>query len=646
MNLLTFLQPRAPLPSARRRDRARARMAALIAGIVADRRARGVDAEDFLQTLMGARYADGRALDDEEIAGLLLATVFAGQHTSAVLATWTGVLLLEHATHLAPVLDEQGDVFGAGREMTIEALRQLVTLERCIKEAERMHPPLILLMRRVLRDLEVNGHVVPAGGIAVVSPAAAHRIPEVFADPDRYDPDRFGPGRQEDRKHRHALIGFGGGHHRCIGSTFAYQQVKAIWSVLLQRFELTLVRHGHEPDYSTFVPGPRAPCLVRYVRRPRGERGPGAGGRLRPIAMTAPQSFADARNLRQRVRAAGLDPNHWYAVEYDRAVRPGEVVATRFWGGPIALYRGADGRVRALEDRCAHRQLPLSLGEVTGCALTCAYHGWSYGEDGSLAGIPHDRFGRPMPSLRIRAYPVAIRYGLIWLFPGDPALAPRRPLPDVPELEGPDPWAYVPHSFTWRAHHSMVIDNLCDLTHAHLHRSFPSFQPGRLLGSEARGRPRADALRGEGRAPGPRALGGAERAGDRYEYPYHRRALRVVGHRRAHHVLDVPLAGGRGHHARVLHVLLRHAQDPVAPVHARAPAPHVALASGKLGGPAPAAARMAFALEAEQHGYEAHPDAPLIELNPVVGLLHRLTVRKWEEHLLARGRARAAEVAT
>ncbi len=42
-----------------------------------------------------------------------------------------------------------------------------------------------------------------------------------------------------------------------------------------------------------------------------------------------------------------------------------------------------------------------------------------------------------------------------------------------------------------------------------------------------------------------------------------------------------------------------------------------------------------FALEAEQRGYEAHPDAPLIELNPVVGLLHRLTVRKWEEHLSA-----------
>jgi sterol 14-demethylase len=158
--------------------------------------------------------------------------------------------------------------------MTVETLRQLSVLERCIKEAERMHPPLTLLMRRVLRELVVGDHVVPAGDIALVSPAAAHRLPEVFPDSDRYDPDRFAPGRQEDRKHRHALIGFGGGHHRCIGSTFAYQQVKAIWSVLLRRFELSLVRRGHVPDYSTFVPGPRGPCLVRYRRRRRGAGAP------------------------------------------------------------------------------------------------------------------------------------------------------------------------------------------------------------------------------------------------------------------------------------------------------------------------------------------------------------------------------------
>jgi sterol 14-demethylase len=282
INLIAFFNPYLPLPAFRRRDRARTRIVEMIAGIMAERRAHGTAGEDFLETLMSARYADGRALGDAEVAGLLLGTIFAGQHTSAVMATWTGVLLLEHREHLPAVRAEQEEVFGVDQDVSLEALRRLVVLERCIKEAERMHPPLVMLMRKVLRDFEYGGYVVPAGGVAMVAPALSHRLPEVFADPDRYDPDRFGPGRQEDRRRKHALIGFGGGHHRCIGSTFAVQQIKVIWSVLLQRFELELVRTGHEPDYATFVVGPRPPCRVRYRRRARplaGVRTGAAAGR-------------------------------------------------------------------------------------------------------------------------------------------------------------------------------------------------------------------------------------------------------------------------------------------------------------------------------------------------------------------------------
>jgi sterol 14-demethylase len=49
--------------------------------------------------------------------------------------------------------------------------------------------------------------------------------------------------------------------------TFAQQQIKVIWSVLLRRFDFELVGRHHEPDYSTFVIGPKPPCLVRYRRR-------------------------------------------------------------------------------------------------------------------------------------------------------------------------------------------------------------------------------------------------------------------------------------------------------------------------------------------------------------------------------------------
>ena len=97
---------------------------------------------------------------------------------------------------------------------------------------------------------------------------------------------------------------------------------------------------------------------------PRNERAP---------AAASPPSFASATNRRQRARAAGLDPDYWYPVEYDRAVRPGQVVEVVFWNTSLALYRGRDGELRVLENRCAHRQLPLTLGEVDGCHLACAF---------------------------------------------------------------------------------------------------------------------------------------------------------------------------------------------------------------------------------------------------------------------------------
>ncbi|MBC6472094.1 MAG: cytochrome P450 [Hormoscilla sp. GM102CHS1] len=101
----------------------------------------------------------------------------------------------------------------------------------------------------------------------MVSPAVSHRLPDCFHFPNRYDPDRFTPDRAEDRKSPYTLIGFGGGRHRCIGQAFAYQQVKVIWTVLLRQFELELVHQNYEPDYSTFVVGPRQPCLIRYRRK-------------------------------------------------------------------------------------------------------------------------------------------------------------------------------------------------------------------------------------------------------------------------------------------------------------------------------------------------------------------------------------------
>jgi phenylpropionate dioxygenase-like ring-hydroxylating dioxygenase large terminal subunit len=181
-----------------------------------------------------------------------------------------------------------------------------------------------------------------------------------------------------------------------------------------------------------------------------------------------PPTFDEARTKRQKARAAGLDPNYWYAVELDEAVKPGQVVEVIFWKQSIALYRGLDGKLRALENRCAHRQLKLSIGNVEGCRLICAYHGWQYDEQGKVVDFSHDLFDKPTPNFRIRTFPVQARYGLIWIFPGDPELAVKKKMPEIPEVEGKDRWAIALTDYMWEAHHSMIVDNVSDFTHANL----------------------------------------------------------------------------------------------------------------------------------------------------------------------------------
>ena len=267
INTLGFFFPRLPTPAHRSRDRARRKVAELFSRIMTERRRSGAQPDDFMQTLMDARYKDGRAMDDDEITGILLTVLFAGQHTSAVLATWTLLELLRVPSYLARIRDETQDVYRESGTVSYESLKHQVTLGHAVRESERLHPPLIMLIRKVLKPMQYKDHVVPAGALAMVSPAVSHRLPHLFADPEQFYPDRFSPPACEDKQHHYALITFGGGKHRCIGEHFAHMQLKAIWTVLLERFDFQLDTAFPEPNYGSWVTGPREPCRVHYRRR-------------------------------------------------------------------------------------------------------------------------------------------------------------------------------------------------------------------------------------------------------------------------------------------------------------------------------------------------------------------------------------------
>ncbi len=95
----------------------------------------------------------------------------------------------------------------------------------------------------------------------------------------------------------------------------------------------------------------------------------------------------------------------------------------------MVFFRDADRKVAALEDFCPHRGAPLSLGRVIDGKLVCGYHGLEMGCDGKTVAMPGQRV-RGFPP--IKAFPAVERYGFVWVWPGEAALADAATLPAWP----------------------------------------------------------------------------------------------------------------------------------------------------------------------------------------------------------------------
>lgn len=272
---ISVIFPYLPIPAHHRRDKARKKLAEIFTRIIQGRKQSGNVESDMLQSFIESKYKDGRPTTESEVTGLLIAALFAGQHTSSITSTWTGAYLLSHKKYLSAVVEEQKDVKKRhGDKVDHDVLAEMDVLYRCIKEALRLHPPLIVLLRSNHRDFTVTAkdgkdYVIPKGHVVATSPAFANRLPHIFKNPDTYDPDRFVPGREEDKVGgAFSYISFGGGRHGCLGEPFAYLQIKAIWTHLLRNFELELISPFPEIDWNAMVVGVKDKVMVRYRRRP------------------------------------------------------------------------------------------------------------------------------------------------------------------------------------------------------------------------------------------------------------------------------------------------------------------------------------------------------------------------------------------
>lgn len=153
--------------------------------------------------------------------------------------------------------------------------------------------------------------------------------------------------------------------------------------------------------------------------------------------------------------------NCWYVAAWDHELDDGPLART-ILDEPVVLYRRADGRPAALEDRCCHRLAPLSLGTVIGDDIRCGYHGLRFDPTGACVEIPGQ--SAIPPDSRVRSYRVVEKWRFVWIWMGDPAAADEALVPDYHWNDDPD-WISLGDRFYVKGGYRLFIDNLLDLSH-------------------------------------------------------------------------------------------------------------------------------------------------------------------------------------
>ena len=154
--------------------------------------------------------------------------------------------------------------------------------------------------------------------------------------------------------------------------------------------------------------------------------------------------------------------NCWYVAALDDEVARMRTLRRLILNEPVVLYRKRSGAPVALEDRCRHRQAPLSKGVVKGDDIECPYHGMRYAPDGRCVRIPSQD---AIPDdARVRSWPVAERHGWIWIWMGDPGKADPGLIEDFRWRDDPG-WRSKGELLPLKASYRLLVENLCDLTH-------------------------------------------------------------------------------------------------------------------------------------------------------------------------------------
>jgi len=149
-----------------------------------------------------------------------------------------------------------------------------------IAESMRLFPPVYVIGREAITDVELGGYQVKRGYTVLMSQWVNHRDPEYFPEPEEFRPERWADGLAK-RIPKFAYYPFGGGQRMCVGNNFALMEATVILAAVGQHYRFTLDSNaviGLKPQI-TLLPTNPIPVTLQG-RHPWASRGRGAGGSI------------------------------------------------------------------------------------------------------------------------------------------------------------------------------------------------------------------------------------------------------------------------------------------------------------------------------------------------------------------------------
>ncbi len=235
----------------------------IIYGIIDERRGEPSGNGDLLDMLLAARdEVTGEPMKRKQMRDEVITIFSAGHETTSNLLTWTLYLLAKHRA-VTDKLREEFEAVTNGKPLQLDDLPSLNYTKAVLNESLRIRPPVGVMMRKLVKDTEVDGYLLKAGGFAIFSIYNVHHHPDLWAEPEQFNPDRF----QSAESRRFSFMPFGAGERICIGNHFAMLEAQFLLAMMIQAYDFELIEQAEPKIEMVISVRPKGGLPIRIVLR-------------------------------------------------------------------------------------------------------------------------------------------------------------------------------------------------------------------------------------------------------------------------------------------------------------------------------------------------------------------------------------------